>query len=227
MKSLNLDINERFNIKDKVSPDCGYVDILETGSNNLLVSQNNLITYSGRRWLMHKALNNLGSMSYTPGSEIDPLEGYMFYFGLGSGGTTIGNPLNSIAPAETDTDLAAAVPINDPKQDEQDGSPLYYTFAGGGYKKQISNIVFSDTNSSVTSDTELQVNLQCIVEDDEAVLPPTGTTYGNNISEAGIFISEKTNPLSFILFSRITFSTSVKDLSSNKRGFTINWHFLF
>lgn len=221
---MQLNINEKINVKDRIGPDCGYVEIRD-GSNNLLVSQSNLITFAGRRWLMHKALD-------IQAPSPDPIDGYMFYFGLGSGGATLLNPLVAIPPTEADTNLASPLPINTTTPDVFTPGPIY-TFTDSGRKKKITTVTFNDLISPVTTDGELAVQLQCVIDNSEAVYPTIGPVLpapspdGVVINEAGIFVSKKDVPGNFILFSRITFSSISKDLTINNRGLTINWHFLF
>lgn len=212
-------INEQINS----APFSGYVQIRDRDTGNLVADGHNLITFSGRRWLMHKALNIQDTL--VPGvGEIDPLDGQIFYFGVGTGGATIGDPLTPIAPTDGDTNLAQSIAINDPGQDVVVGG--IYEFADTGRKKEITQVTFSDVNNPVTNENELAVELRTVIEDFEAIRNDD-TTIGTNVNEASIFVSVPTAPDSFILFSRITFSTIRKDLTDNKRGFIVDWFFLF
>lgn len=226
-----INAHDKISIKDRVSPDCGYVEILEKGTKNLLASQNNLITWAGRRWLMHRALNLQDTLVPGPG-EIDPLQGYIFYFGLGSGGAIPPTSLTPIPPTSQDTALLNQLPIYPAfpflNVESPPGTFQYAGLTGlEGRFKKMTLADFSDVNTPVQLESELAVKLQCDVDNLECVLSPAGANVTNYINEAGIFVSKKDDPLSFILFSRITFSTIAKDIVSNNRGFTINWHFLF
>lgn len=218
--------NDKLIIDEHINraPFSGYLQVKDAETGNLLVDGHNLITYSGRQWLMHKVMNLNHPNQPAPGG-IDPLNGFIFYFGIGAGGASIADPLTPIAPQDTDSALATPIAIKVDEQNVQENGQ--YTFAGSGKYKKVSNVDFGDDSvSQITTDSQLSVTLRTTVEDYEATHMPGGVE-GTNCNEAGIFVSDPTNPLSFILFSRITFSTIRKDTTDNKRGFIIDWYFLF
>jgi hypothetical protein len=184
----------------------GFVEIFEKTNSGLdkldevevdfpLHEGPNLIVYPGRTWLMQRAFDQeLSTIDYTANDK----GSYISWFGLGTGGATPGDVLNPISPELGDLVLAEPAEIN-----------IIDDCVDAGRLHPFDSIVFEEDTAN----------------SNEFLISKVTTTIGQNdangdgnpddfynLSEAGLYISNSNDPLTFvaqskILFARVTFST--------------------
>ena len=216
--------NYKKNQRDKFSSASkrpkGYVEIFEKKVDGLdkigeadiefpLHEGPNLIVYTGRSWLMQKAFNQ--ELVLSSGAT----DRYISWFGLGTGGATSGDPLDSIAPIVTDTELSEVSIINAADVDCVDGGRLH----------PFDSIVYEQ--DTINYNQYLISKVTTTISQDDANGPAGSTSY--DISEAGLYISNSNitgtfDPASKILFARVTFSTIRKH---NLREIVFIWSIYF
>lgn len=186
----------------------GYVEIYEvdkkTGKRKL-VGKQNLVVYIGREYVASRIVNQEND-NITPDEDE-----FLGWFGVGTGGAPLGDPLNPNAPISTDTSLSTEVSIHDTDTDCGDFR------SGAYYKHPFDSIEFeqdTDNNSQW-----LIVKITMTLGDDDA--------NGNNLNEAAIYTAdsnagEHTGP--FNMFSLITYPTLVKDAT---RQIIFIWYLYF
>ena len=202
----------------------GWVEIydnLPDGSKALITKQN-LVLYQGRECIGQRMVDTNNASAVTTQNE------YICWFGMGSGGTSIGDPLTPLSVSSLNTALSNAVPIHDNDNDasttytdRQDGTP------GAYYKRKFDNI---DFNQDPSNNKYLITKITMVVDNDDCNdTTVVNSRYNNYLNEAGLFVcstnqggSGQTGPWN--LFSRVTFPTIVKDVS---RQLTIVWYLYF
>ncbi len=173
------------------------------------IMKSNLVVYTGREWLCSRAvqINN---------PNIDPTwNEHICWFGIGTGGATIGDPFNPTPPINNDTELGNVVPIS-----PSDGSLGDYRTSPetGYYKKQFYSVEFEQDN--LNDDSWLISKFTTVITANEAnTVEP--------LSEAGIYIASSdaqgfAGP--FTLFARVTFPSITKN---NTRQLVFIWYVYF
>ena len=181
--------------KNKRSPQ-GFVEIydIQNDGSKKLVGKSNLVVYQGREYIAERIFNTENASTSTTLSQ------YICWFGLGSGGAPIGDPLNPDAPTSNDTGLDTEVPLNAT-------NATYADFRSGNYwKHPLDTIQFEQDSGN--NNKWLIVKVTTTIGLDDA--------NGYNLNEAGLFLGSSNiggfaGP--FHLFSRVTFPTIVKDSS--------------
>ena len=171
----------------------GFVEIYEVDDDGKqkLIGKSNLVVYVGRE-LIAQHLVHLNN----PSSSTDREEA-LYWLGVGSGGTSVGDPFNPNPPISSDEDLYESLPIS--TIDVSCGDLR----SGEYYKKPIEAIEFQQDPYNDNAWIILQTTSRISVSD----------CLGLNISEAGLFSSVDNAPGAtgpFHLFSRVTFPTMVK-----------------
>jgi len=185
----------------------GYVEIYEMlpDGKKKLLGKPNLVLYIGREWIAQRLFNvNNTDTTSGPGD-------FIYWVGLGDGGTPAGDPLTPTAPTNNDTGLNNDIMIN--ASDSTNGDRRL-TPVVGYYKQPIDGVEFQqDINNS---DKYLIVKVTITV----------GANNGNgyNISEAGLFTAPsssggETGP--FTCYARTTFPSLVK---TSSRILTFIWY---
>lgn len=187
----------------------GFSDNVSLPGLDKITGKDNLIVYSGRTWLMQRALNQ----DLNPGTGDS--QSYISWFGLGTGGATVGDPLNPVAPTPLDIDLDTPIIINS-------SDPLC---ANSGYLHPFDSIVYEQDSSNDNQYLISKITTTIANVDADG---PSGTTY-YDLSEAGLWISNTNNvslfdPNSLILFARVTFSTIRKH---SEREIVFIWSIYF
>ena len=185
----------------------GYVEIFDVKPNGdkQLVGKHNLVVYQGREWIAERVFNlDNVSVNTAPAQFIN-------WFGIGSGGTPVGDPLNPITPVSTDSMLTTEVPFNDTDATYADLRESDY------YKHPFDAVEFEQDSNN--DDSWLIVKVTTTVS--------TLDSNGYNLNEAGLFVSTSeaggfAGP--FNLFSKVTFPTIVKD---STRQLMFMWYLYF
>lgn len=171
----------------------GFVEIYEVDDKDKkkLVGKKNLVTYSGREWLATKIFN-------TENIHIDSTAAeFICWFGLGTGGCPVGDPLNPTSPTNLDTDLDTECSMNAT-------DPTYADFKSGAYYKHpLDSVIFEQDTDNANAYLICRVTVTIGIDD----------ANGNNINEAGLFICDDNTGGAvgpFHLFSRVTFPSIVK-----------------
>ena len=221
IQTLTVEVKDEYSLQDaaskissRVQPR-GYVEIYETdesGEDRQLVGKSNLVVYQGREWIATKIMGlentNLGKDERTYS---------IYWFGLGSGGTEVNDPINAISPTNQDTNMYSSIGL----RAEQDGTLGDYKTTGlpPGEDPGFFKVVFDSVEFEQDTDND---NKYLILK----ITTNIGVDYANgkNISEAGLFTSstpdaEHTGP--FALFSRVTFPTIIK---SESRQLVFVWY---
>lgn len=187
----------------------GFVELYEVDENDneKLLSKSNLVVYSGREVIAQRLFNKSNALTSATENE------FICWFGIGSGGTNVGDPLTPSPPVATDLDLAISAPISniDPSCGDKRAD-------GYWYKKPIDTIEFEqdvyNSNAWLIVKTVSRVSLADAID--------------QHISEAGLFTSEDGNlpdhPGPFHLFSKVTFPTVVK---TSTRQLLFIWYIYF
>jgi len=185
----------------------GFVEIYEKdeNGNKKLLGEHNLVLYLGREWLLSRAFN-------TDNENISPTkDGFISWFGLGSGGCIPGDPFDPISPTISDVSLTTECAINTDNVD-------YADFRDGSYYKiPFDSLVF--TQDPDNDNAYLIMELTMTVGSYDA--------NGNGINEAGLYINESNvggAVAPFYMFSKITFPTITKIVN---RQLIFNWYIYF
>lgn len=181
----------------------GYVEIYD--ENKQLIGKSNIVVYTGRE-VVTSRMFNIQNPNITP----TPSE-FICWFGIGTGGCPVGDPLNPISPSNTDTDLETPVGINASDATYADFHDGYY------YKHPIDSVEFDrdDENDNAYLIAKISVTLSIYDGND------------NNLSEAGLFTAASDAggyAGNFTLYARITFPTVVK---TSSRQLTFIWYTFF
>jgi len=196
-KVLGDSVNSRSQKRN--SPE-GYVEIYEVQPDGTkkLVGRHNLILYQGREWLAQRIVNRDNSFVTSTKDE------FLTWFGLGTGGVILGDPLNPQPPILTDTELADLAMIN-----TTDSSAADYHVVGGiypetgFYKIPFDSIDFEQ--DSLNDDKWLVLKITTTVGIDDA--------NNKQLSEAGLYTAESAvggYSGNFTLFARVTYPSIVK-----------------
>ena len=187
----------------------GFVEIFEVDKNTKkLIGKHNLVVYLGREWLISSALR-------TKNDNITPTENeYICWFGLGTGGCPIGDPLNPTAPTVNDTSLENEIMIN--TSDATCGD-YRVTPVTGYYKHPFDSITYEQDADNYN--TWLIARVSTTIG--------TGDGNGYNLNEAGLFTAESDQAGysgQFSLYAKVTFPTIVK---SSSRQLLFIWYLYF
>jgi len=188
----------------------GFVNIFEINENGKknLISKSNLVVYTGREWLLSRAFNLKNVNISQDESE------FLCWFGLGSGGAPIGDPLNPTAPTLLDTELSTPIMINASDASCGDWRTTPDT---GYYKHPFDAVTFEQDVDNENS--WIIVSLSALVGTDDA--------NGFNLSEAGLYTALSDAGAysgDFHLYARITFPTQVK---TSARQILFLWYLYF
>lgn len=185
----------------------GYVEIYEIDENSekQLIGKNNLVVYLGREWLLSRAFN-YQNVNITPDKDE-----YICWFGLGTGGCPVGDPLDPISPTNLDTDLDTPCGIS-----QTDVNCAEFV-VGWYYKHPLDSLTFVQDPDN--DNKWLLMSVTTTISAADAV--------GFNLSEAGLFTAQSdaggyAGP--FSLFARITFPTIVK---TSARQLVFVWYIYF
>ena len=171
----------------------GYVEIYEIDKDGKkqLVGKSNLVVYLGREWLGTRIFNTANAM-------ITPLPAeWICWFGIGTGGAPVGDPLNPTSPTNLDTDLDTEVGFNST-------DPTYGDFRSGiYYKHPFDSVAFEEDADNSNSYLICRIIATIGIDDGN----------GNNISEAALFTAASdaggyAGP--YNMFARVTFPSIVK-----------------
>jgi|AntAceMinimDraft_16_1070373.scaffolds.fasta_scaffold143114_1 hypothetical protein len=225
-KKVRIFDNQKRHMKDVLSADDkrpkGRVQIFDKASGDLIGESDNmvfpeqklhdgpnLIVYSGRTWLMQRAFQQ--DLSPASGDSLS----YLSWFGLGTGGATLGDPLDPVAPlpAETDLDTEAIINSTDP------------LCANSGALHPYDSIVYEQ--DAANENQYLIAKVTTTIGNTDAN-GASGTGY-YDLSEAGLWISNTSTAASLdtnslILFARVTFSTIRKH---DEREIVFIWSIYF
>jgi len=197
-KSLDDSVNKRSQKRN--SPE-GYVEIYEVQPDGAkkLVGRHNLILYQGREWVAQRLMNKNHSNVTSTKDE------FLSWFGLGSGGVILGDPLNPQPPILTDTELGQLEMINATDSSAADyhvvSLPTYPET--GFYKIPFDSLDFEQ--DTLNDDKWLVIKIITTVGIDDA--------NGKQLSEAGLYTAESTiggYTGNFTLFARVTYPSIVK-----------------
>jgi len=182
----------------------GYVEIysVDEFGEKKKVGKSNLVLFAGREWIASRLCNVENPNIVANEDE------FLSWFGLGDGGTPIGDPLNPNVPVNTMTGLSNEVPMN-----ATDTNYADYR-AGAYYKHPFDMVEFQQDTSNNNNWLILKVTTTISIED----------VNGYNLNEAALFTAnsdagEHTGP--FNIFSIVTFPTIVKD---NSRQLVFYWY---
>jgi len=182
----------------------GYVEIysIDEDGNKKLVGKSNLVLFKGREWIASRICN-------VNNGNIDANEDeFISWFGLGNGGTPIGDPLNPNTPTNGMEDLSNEIGVHSTDIECADYR------AGAYYKHPLDSIDFQQ--DALNDDKWLILKVTTTISVDHA--------NGYNLNEAGLFTSnsnagEHLGP--FNIFSIVTFPTIVKD---DSRQLVFYWY---
>jgi len=178
-------------------------DVLPDGKKKL-IGQPNLVLYTGREWLAERIFNV--NNTDTTSSNVD----FIYWVGLGNGGTPEADPLTPTAPTSTDTGLNNDIMIN---LNDSTNADYRTTPVEGYYKQPIDGVEFlqdiNNNNSYLIARVTITVG--------------ANNANGYNLSEAGLFVAKsssggETGP--FTIYSRTTFPSIVK---TSSRILTFLW----
>ena len=219
MEEIKVVINDNYGdecLKDSVvnrpvdeRKPTGFVEIYELkNGKKKLIAKSNLVVYQGREWIAERILNTNNASTSTGPTE------FISWFGLGSGGTPIGDPLNPTTPVSTDTNLDTEVPIS--PSDANCGDLRL----GNYYKHPFDTIEFQQDPTN--SDKWLVVKITTTIGTNDA-----NGGGSQNLNEAGLFVAASDAggySGDFFIFSRVTFATLVKSIS---RQLVFIWYIYF
>lgn len=172
----------------------GFVEIYEKDENSdkkKLIGRHNLVVYRGREWLLERAFD-IQNENITPSKDE-----FLCWFGLGTGGCPVGDPLDPVSPTNLDTDLSIPCGIS-----QTDASCAEY-IDGWYYKHRFASVTFAQD-----PENSLAWLLSTIT-----ITISAGDAVGFNLSEAGLFTASS-NAAGYVgpfsLYARVTFPTIVK-----------------
>jgi len=172
----------------------GYVEIYSIDKNGTKqkVGKSNLVLYMGREWIASRLCNINNS------NIIQEEDEFISWFGLGNGGTPIGDPLNPNTPTNILTGLSNEIPLHSTDSSCAD------LRSGEYYKHPLDSIDFQQ--DALNDNKYLILKVTTTISIDHA--------NGYNLSEAGLFTSNSTtggHTGPFNIFSIVTFPSIVKD----------------
>lgn len=188
----------------------GFVEIfeMEDGGKKQLLGKHNLVLYQGREWLVCRAFATLNLNIPTTPNE------FISWFGVGTGGCPIGDPLNPTSPTNIDIELANPAMLDATNITFGD----YRTTPEAGYYKMLFDSIEFEQDPD-NSNAWLIGKIVSTLSISEA--------NGKNLNEAGLYTSESNNGSyngPFHLYARITFPTIVK---SSERQLIFIWYIYF
>lgn len=192
--------NKSMNHKERPA---GYVEIYD--EDKQLIGKSNLVVYSGREVVASRMLN-IQNPYITP----TPDE-FICWFGIGSGGCPVGDPLNPISPSNTDIDLTSPVGINASDATCADFHDGYY------YKHPLEAVNYEQDAENDNAYLIAKITITLSIYD----------ANGNNLSEAGLYTAASDAggySGNFTLYARITFPTIVK---TSSRQLTFIWYLFY
>ncbi len=208
METIHVNVNDNYGdacLKDSINqiseggskrkPD-GFVEIYEVDEKGekKLIGKSNLVVYAGREYIASRIFNQ-------ENVNINPDEDeFVSWFGVGTGGAPLGDPLNPTAPVSTDTSLSTEAVIHSSDTNCADLRGSDY------YKHPFDSIEFQQDGAN--NNQWLIVKVTTTLGADDA--------NGNNVNEAALFTSDSIaggHGGPFNLFSLVTFPTIVKDSS--------------
>jgi len=202
---LEVKICDRFKAHDKLNKrPRGWVEVYSRRRNEnffKLIDKSNLILYTGRTWLLQRALN----LPIISGDNAPSL--FISWFCVGTGGATTTAPFTPLDPVLTDTSLANEIVINTADT----------ALADGGRKHPFDNVTYEKDPDN--NDEYLIATINTTLGYDDA--------NGYYLNEAGLVVSDSNNPevaSVFDLFARCTFSTIEK---TNQRELLFIWKLYF
>ena len=208
METVQVKVGDKYGdtcLKDSVNPISGkdrkpegFVEIyeVEPNGNKHLVGKSNLVLYVGREWIVSRLFNQ-ENLNITPDEDE-----FITWFGVGSGGAPIGDPLNPSAITSTNTGLASEIGICTPAVNPNCADLRTGTY----YKHPFDSIEFQQ--DAANNNQYLIAKVTITLGTDDA--------NGNNINEAGLFTADSSaggHGGPFNIFSLVTFPTIVKDSS--------------
>lgn len=188
----------------------GFVEIFEIDKDNQkqLIGKHNLVVYQGREWLLSKAFG-------TPNINISPAyDEFICWFGAGTGGCPIGDPINPTSPTTFDTDLDTPVMLN---ATDVTFADYRLTPDEGYYKTPFDSLTFQQDSDNYNSWLIMKVSVTLTVGDGN----------GFNLNEAGLYTAASSAALytgPFNLYARITFPSIVK---TSSRQLLFVWYVYF
>lgn len=192
---------------------------------NLLAEEENLVVLIGREFLAQKLIGS------SQGASIDYTQYKVDYFGIGSGGTTLGTIPDTVGPYDLDTNLSSPIQFTTTSGDIN-SSLNSYKYIDGGFLKKIKSdgsVAITQEEHEVNTATEGLLTVQRFtsikftlkIDISEPSSKPA------KFNEAGLWaVKFDANgvPLSQkVLFAR--FTTLDKYLDTND-GLIIEWHIL-
>lgn len=173
----------------------GYVEIysIDKDGKKQKVGKNNLVVYEGREWIASRIVNVDNPDINTSSPE------FISWFGIGDGGTPIGDPLVPNAPSNTMIALSNEVPMNN-----NDTTCADLRENGYFYKHPFDNVEFQQDESNGNRWLTTKITTTITTQD----------ANGYNLNEAALYISSsKTGGHAgpFSIFSIVTFPSIVKD----------------
>lgn len=220
MEEITVVVNDNYGnmcVRDSISnkpvegdrKPLGHVEVyeLKDGKKKLL-EKSNLVVYQGREWIAERIFN-------TDNANISsgPTE-FICWFGLGSGGAPIGDPLNPTTPTSLDTDLDTELPIH-----ASDGNCADFR-TGNYYKHPFDTVGFQQDPAN--SNKWLISKVTITIGTDDA-----NGAGSQNLNEAGLFFAASDAggySGTFFMFSRVTFPTLYKD---DTRQLVFMWYIYF
>ncbi|GIU69046.1 MAG: hypothetical protein KatS3mg002_0282 [Candidatus Woesearchaeota archaeon] len=187
----------------------GFVEVYEydENGNKKLIAKSNLVVYQAREYVASRIFNRRNIVPQIPHTTDE----FIYWFGIGSGGTPVGDPLNPLPPTLTDTNLVSEKKFLGGATGDGNLGDYRTSSAPDGegfYKLKLDTVEFvPDTeNDSRYLIAKVTINIDISYAD------------GISFSEAGLFTSPpdpadstKGNPNGpFHLFARLTFPTVVK-----------------
>jgi len=200
----------------------GYVEIYEVDENGekILRNKSNLVVYLAREYVASRVFNRRNLVPQIPHTPDE----FIYWFGIGDGGTPSGDPLNPLPPTLTDTGLVSEKKfLSGSTGDANVGDYRDNTAPDGEgfYKLKIDSVEFTPDpdNDSRYLIAKATINIDLAYAD--------GVTF----SEAGLFTSppdaadstqgDANGP--FHLFARLTFPAVVK----SSRQIVFVWYLYF
>jgi len=209
----------------------GWVEIFSREKDGILklVSKCNLIILQGR-----ELIGQLLTYTLNPNNVVSKNGEHIYWFGLGTGGSTTSDPFNPTPPNEDDTDLYYEVPISaldsttctdygfghdGHAPNEEPNGVTYPGRSQGYYKHKLDQVEFEIDPANNNAWLVTKITITIGIED--ALNSPEFP-----INEAGLFTSETNTPAQaradqYHLFARITFPSVIK---TNTRELIFLWY---
>jgi len=191
----------------------GYVEIYERtndGVDKQLVGKCNLVVLQGRELIGQSLTGVTNDNTRTKADE------KIYWFGLGTGGVSSGDPFSPNPPLSTDTDLTNEVPFG------IDSTNCTDLVAGKYYKHNLDKVEFEIDGENEDAYLITKITINIGIEDVQH-----SPEY--LISEAGLFTCSNNTPgqardlpySQYHMFARITFPSIVK---TNTRELVFLWY---